>query len=170
MHDRVSNTRLYRTWVVPGMNDADATELDVAAQVLGGLSSSRLDRILVRDEQTAISVSSYVQSFQRIGIFTVQVDVKPGVDPAAVSTRLDQIIAELIANGPTPDEIQRVATGQVQQGLFAIEQVGGFSGKTVALAQGALLAGDPRYFRRNLLEYGEALKSPQKLSTKSPDM
>ncbi|WP_395645879.1 M16 family metallopeptidase [Terricaulis sp.] len=155
MHDRVSNTRLYRTWVVPGLTHEDATELDVAAQVLGGLSSSRLDRILVRDEQSATAVSSYVQAFQRIGIFTVQVDVKPGVDPEAVSRRLDQIIADLIANGPTPDEIQRVATGQVQQGLFAIEQVGGFSGKTVALAQGAVLAGDPRFFRRNLLEYGQ---------------
>jgi zinc protease len=154
MHDRVSNTRLYRVWAVPGLTDEDAVDLDVAAQVLGGLASSRLDRILVRDEQTAVAVTSTAQLFQRVGTFFVTVDVKPGVDPAQVSARLDQIIAEFVASGPTEDEIQRVATGEVAQSLFAIEQVGGFAGKTVAIANGAVLAGDPAFFRSNLLAYG----------------
>jgi zinc protease len=154
MEDRVSNTRLYRTWVVPALNHEDTVELDVAAQVLGGLNSSRLDRILVRDEQTAVSVSSSVLPFQRVSMFFVTVDVKPGEDADAVSRRLDQIITEFVASGPTEDEIQRVATQQVAQSLFSVEQVGGFSGQTVALATGAVIAGDPGFFRRNLLEYG----------------
>lgn len=156
MHDRVSNTRLYRTWVVPGLANDDTLELDVAAQVLGGLNSSRLDRILVRDEQSAVSVSSSVLPFQRISLFFVTVDVKPGVDPAAVSARLDQIIGEFVATGPTADEIQRVATQQVFGSVLAIEQVGGFGGKTVALANSAVLAGDPNFYDRNLRAYGEA--------------
>lgn len=156
MQDRVSNTRLYRTWVVPGITHEDTVDLDVAAQVLGGLNSSRLDRILVRDEQSAVSVSSSVLAFQRVSMFFVTVDVKPGEDADAVSRRLDEIIAEFIANGPTEDEIQRVATQQVSNALFNIEQVGGFNGKTVALANGAVLADDPAFFRRNLLEYGQA--------------
>ncbi len=154
MHDRVANTRLYRTWVVPGLAHDDTVELDVAAQVLGGLNSSRLDRILVRDEQSAVSVSSSLLPFQRVSMFFVTVDVKPGVDPAAVSTRLDQIIAEYIASGPTEDEIQRVATQQVFGSVLSIEQVGGFNGKTVALANGAVIAGDPDFYGRNLLAYG----------------
>ncbi|MBN8605519.1 MAG: insulinase family protein [Caulobacterales bacterium] len=156
MQDRVSNTRLYRTWVVPGIAHEDTVDLDIAAQVLGGLNSSRLDRILVRDEQSAVSVSSSVLPFQRISMFFVTVDVKPGEDVDAVSRRLDEIIAEYVANGPTAEEIQRVATQQVFGSLFNIEQVGGFSGKTVALANGHVLAGDADFFRRNLLEYGEA--------------
>ena len=155
MQDRVSNTRLYRTWAVPGLTHEDAVELDVAAQVLGGLNSSRLDRILVREEQTAVSVTSSLLPFQRVGMFFVTVDVKPGEDVEAVSRRLDEIIAEFIANGPTADEIQRVATQEVAGSLFNIEQIGGFSGKTVALANGAVLAEDPDFFRANLLEYGE---------------
>ena len=55
------------------------------AQVLGGLDSSRLDRILVRDEQTAVSVTSSVLPFQRVSMFFVTVDVKPGEDADAVS-------------------------------------------------------------------------------------
>ncbi|HYD87342.1 MAG TPA: pitrilysin family protein [Vitreimonas sp.] len=155
MQDRVSNTRLYRTWAVPGLTHEDAVELDVAAQVLGGLNSSRLDRILVREEQTAVSVSSSLLPFQRVGMFFVTVDVKPGEDAEAVSRRLDEIIAEFIASGPTADEVQRVATQEVAGSLFNIEQIGGFSGKTVALANGAVLAEDPNFFRRNLLEYGD---------------
>jgi zinc protease len=155
MHDRVANTRLYRTWVVPGLAHEDTVELDVAAQVLGGLNSSRLDRILVRDEQSAVSVTSSLLPFQRVSMFFVTVDVKPGVDPAAVSARLDQLVAEYIANGPTEAEIQRVATQQVFASVLSIEQVGGFSGKTVALANSAVLAGDPDFYERNLRAYGE---------------
>jgi len=155
MQDRVSNTRLYRVWAVPGLTHEDAVELDVAAQVLGGLASSRLDRILVRDEQSAVAVTSSVQAFQRVGTFFVTADVRPGEDADVVSRRLDEVIADLVANGPTEDEIQRVATQEVAGSLYNIEQVGGFSGKTVALANSAVLAGDPDFFSRNLLEYGE---------------
>lgn len=154
MHDRVPNTRLYRDWIVPGLADHDQVALDIAAQVLGGLRSSRLDSALVRGDQTAIQVTAGVQAHQRVSFFEVTVDVKPGVDPAAVSQHLDQIISDFIANGPTADEVQRVATSQVFGTLFSVEQVGGFGGQTVALANGAVLAGDPHFFRRNLMEYG----------------
>ncbi|HRK63902.1 MAG TPA: pitrilysin family protein [Terricaulis sp.] len=156
MHDRVSNTRLYRTWIVPGINHDDTVDLSIGASVLGGLASSRLDRLLVRGDETAVSVSASVLPFQRVSMFFVTVDVKADEDAGAVSQRLDQIIAEFVASGPTAEEIQRVATGQVAQNIFNIEQVGGFSGKTVALANGAVIAGDPNFFRRNLLAYGEA--------------
>jgi zinc protease len=154
MHDRVANTRLYRTWVVPGLAHDDTLELDVAAQVLGGLNSSRLDRILVRDEQGAVSVTSSLLPFQRVSFFFVTVDVKPGVDPATVSARLDQIVGEYLTTGPTADEIQRVATQQVFGSVLSIEQVGGFSGKTVALANSSIMTGDPSFYERNLRAYG----------------
>ena len=156
MHDRVSNTRIERSWVVPGQGHADEVDLAIAGQVLGGLASSRLDRILVRDEQSAIAVTAGLQPFQRLSFFSVTVDVKPGVDADMVTRRLDEIMAELIANGPTEDEIQRVATTQIAQSTFAIEQVGGFTGATWQLGDGFIMTGDPAYFRNNLLEYGTA--------------
>ncbi|WP_262423028.1 M16 family metallopeptidase [Brevundimonas denitrificans] len=80
MQDRVANVRLYRTWIVPGMLDDDAIPLSVAGSVLGGLASSRLDNELVRGDQTATSVSASMQAFQRVGMFSVTVNVKPGED------------------------------------------------------------------------------------------
>ncbi|QNA85638.1 insulinase family protein [Sphingomonas sp. So64.6b] len=150
MKDRVATTRIMRTWVVPGLDSSDATALDVAAGVLGGLASSRLDNALVRKEKLAVGVSAGNQTFAQIGTFEVSADVRPGIDPALVAKRLDEIIADFIKNGPTADEVQRVATGEVSDRIEGLESVGGFGGKAVALAQGALYSNDPGFYKKQL--------------------
>ncbi|WP_060977722.1 MULTISPECIES: M16 family metallopeptidase [Pseudomonadota] len=152
--DPVANTRLYRNWAVPGLLDGESAALTVAAGVLGGLSSSRLDNELVRKDQTAVRVSAEHQTFHRVGIFEVQVDVKPGADADAVARRVDEILAELIAKGPTEDEVQRVVMTEVAARIRGLEQVGGFGGKAAALAEGALYANDPEFYRKRLLALG----------------
>ncbi|MCW3837501.1 M16 family metallopeptidase [Sphingomonas canadensis] len=148
--DRVAATLVLRTWVVPGLNDPEAVPLDVFASVLGGLASSRLDNVLVRQEKSAVQVSAGVQSMAQLGIFTVQAVVKPGADPEAVAKRLDEILADLIANGPTDDEVKRVATTNVSGRISGFESVGGFGGKAVALASGALYSNDPGFYKKQL--------------------
>jgi predicted Zn-dependent peptidase len=150
--DSVAATLIVRAWAVPGLNDPDAVPLDVAADVLGGLASSRLDNALVRDEKLAVQVSADVQSMSQLGIFEVVVVVRPGVDPAVAGKRLDEIMADLIKNGPTADEVQRVATTKVSGRIAGLESVGGFGGKAVALASGELYSRDPEHFRKELLE------------------
>lgn len=156
MKDKVATTRLYRMWVVPGLTDPDLVRLDVAASVLGGLASSRLDNILVKKDQLAVSVSAGVQAFEKVSLFEVQADVKPGVDPAKAAARLDQLIADFLEKGPTADEVRRVATKQVAARIAGLEKVGGFGGKAVTLAEGALYTGDPEYYKRELAQYAEA--------------
>ena len=151
MKDRVATTRIYRKWAVPGMLDPEVVPLEVGASVLGGLASSRLDNELVRKDQTAVRVSADLQDFHRVGIFDVQVDVKPGADANAVAQRLDAIIADLVQNGPTEDEVQRVAMTVVSDRIRGLEQVGGFGGKAVALAEGELYANDPEFYQKQLL-------------------
>ncbi|GAA0324052.1 pitrilysin family protein [Sphingomonas oligophenolica] len=150
MKDRVSTTRLYRMWAVPGLDNKDSVALDVTAGVLGGLSSSRLDNALVRREKLAVRVTASNETFAQTGLFTVYADVKPGVDPALVSKRLDEIIADLIAKGPTADEVQRVATGSVSGTIAGLESVGGFGGKAVTLASGELYSHDPDHYKKEL--------------------
>ncbi len=153
MHDRVSNTRINISWAVPGLLDADTVPLTVGAQVLGGLASSRLDNELVRGDQMAVSVSASDGAFHRVGIFDVQVDVKPGEDAAAVEARTLEILNRLIAEGPTQAEVDRVATQTVSERIQGLEQVGGFGGKAVALAEGQLYAGDPEHYKTELAAY-----------------
>src|SRR5262249_5449619 len=107
MKDHVATTIIQRYWTVPRLLDKPLAPLDIGSSVLGGLASSRLDKIMVRDEKIAVAVSAQMYALQRAGIFNVSAYVKPGVDPALVSKRLDQIMADYIAKGPTKDEVER---------------------------------------------------------------
>lgn len=156
MKDNVATTRLYRWWVVPGLDNPDNAPLGVAASVLGGLASSRLDNILVRDEQLAVAVTADMQEFAQLGFFEVTADVKPGLDPAKVGKRLDEILAAYIATGPSQDEVRRVATMDAAARISALEQVGGFSGKATTLAEGALYSGTPDAYRTHMAQIAAA--------------
>ncbi len=150
MKDKVPVTRIYRHWVVPGLADPDFTALRAGASVLGGLASSRLDNILVRQEQSAVGVTSFVLPFVHGSLFWLSVDVKPGGDAVAVGKRLDELMADFIKTGPTADEVQRVASSEAAQRIDGLEQVGGFDGKATALAEGQLYVGNPAYYKTEL--------------------
>ncbi len=162
MHDNVAATRLYRNWVVPGVNSADLPQLDLALAVFGGLGSSRLDNALVRDEKVAVGVKASVQPFEKLSLAEITVDVKPGVDPIAVGKRLDQLLADYLANGPSADEVQRAATRQLSGTIGGLEKVGGFTGKAVTLAEGAVYSDDPAKYKKDLAIYAAA--TPQSVA------
>ena len=163
MKDRVAATQVSRYWSMPGLLDRQLVALDVGGSVLGGLASSRLDKILVRDEKIATSVSAGLYPFQRVGIFFAQATVKPGVDPAVVERRIDQILADYIANGPTADEVRRASTSEVAQRIRGLESVGGFGGKAVTLAEGQTFAGDSNFYAKTLANY--ATVTPTEIRT-----
>ncbi|MGN7932039.1 M16 family metallopeptidase [Sphingopyxis sp. 22461] len=148
--DLVPTTRIYRMWAIPGLNDPEAVPLQMAMGVLGGLSSSRLDNALVRKDPVAVSVSAAAQPFEDAGILLVQADVKPGVDPQLVASRLDAEIASFLASGPTADELQRTAASYLAGTISGLESVGGFGGKAVTLAEGALYSNNPAYYKVEL--------------------
>ena len=155
MKDNVATTIIQRYWAVPGLLDRRLAAIDIGASVLGGLASSRLDKIMVRNEKIAVGVSAYLQPLQRAGIFTIQAQVKPGVDPNLVSKRLDQILADYLAKGPTQDEVQRAVMSEVSGRIRGLEQVGGFSGKAVTLAEGQTYAHDSDFYKRTLKQYAD---------------
>jgi predicted Zn-dependent peptidase len=150
MADQVPVTRLYRTWSGPALTDPDAVPLAIGMHVLGGLASSRLDNILVRDEQLAVSVTASAQQFEQVSFLQATMDVKPGVDPAVAEKRFDEVIAELVNKGPSEDELTRAATQIISGQIGALELVGGFSGKGATLAEGLLYAGDPAHYKKEL--------------------
>ncbi|MGH6785671.1 MAG: M16 family metallopeptidase [Novosphingobium sp.] len=150
MADQVPVIRLYRAWSGPGLNDADAPALDVAMRILGGLSSSRLDNELVRNEQLAVAVTAGALQFEQTAFLQASMDVKPGVERAVAEKRFDELIAQYIAEGPSEDEVRRAATSAVSQQIGALEGVGGFSGKGAQLAEGQLYSGDPLKLKADL--------------------
>src|SRR3569623_1571671 len=150
--DRVAMTRITRAGIVPGLNDPHNVALDVAAGVLGGGSSSRLYQALVRGDRLAVRARASNQSFSQIGKFEIDVDVRPGVDPALVDKKIAAILADILAKGPTADEVQRYQVTTIANRMKGREAVGGFSGKAVTLASGALFSNDPGFYKKELAE------------------
>lgn len=150
MTDQVPVVRLHRVWSGPGLNDPDAVAVGVGMHVLGGLSSSRLDNVLVRGEQLAVAVSANAQQHEQLSFLQATMDIKPGVDRALAEKRFDELLAQYLAEGPSEDEVRRAATAFVAAQLNQLEPVGGFGGKGAELAEGELYSGDPAYFKQQL--------------------
>ncbi|MEE4337973.1 M16 family metallopeptidase [Erythrobacter sp.] len=148
MKDQVAATSVDLYWPAPGITSEELTALNVGTRILGGLASSRLDEILVRDEQLAVGVSAGNYDFQRVGILNVSATLKDGVPLAQLEARLKQLIDWYIETGPTEDEVRRAATSELAGTIRGLEQVGGFGGKAVTLARGEVLAGTPDFYAR----------------------
>jgi len=150
MHERVPQARIYRSWVVPGRTTQARAELDLAASVLGDGKNSRLYQALVYKSQLAVSVSADVEQHELASIFRITATIKEGVAVNDIHDIIDNEVEAFLANGPTRDELQRARTKINAAFVRGVEQVGGFSGKATVLAQGALYAGDPAFYRTRL--------------------
>ncbi len=159
MYDQVPQTRIYRNWAVPGRTTAEADQLSLAATILGGGRTSRLYQKLVQGLQLATSVSVSVERHQLTSFFEVQVTLQPGADPEEVLPVIDAELERFTSDGPTREELRRAKT-RINAGVIrGLEQVGGFGGKAVTLAQGELYAGNPGHFNTTLERINSATSS-----------
>jgi predicted Zn-dependent peptidase len=154
--DKVATTRLVRAWALPGQNTPGLAALEVGLATLGGGPTSLLFDRLVRTERLAVGVSASVAGWEGASIALISAEVRPGVDPALVEKRIDELLADWKAKGPAPEELARVATRAVGGTIRGLEQVGGFGGKGQALAEGAVFAGNPADYKRQLAEIAAA--------------
>ena len=156
IQDQVPQARIYRVWATPEDADPQSNDLAVAASILGDGKNSRLFKDLVYDQQIATNAAVFNLELQMASIMGVFVDVKPGEDIAKVDKAIDAVIAEFLANGPTRDEVNLVSTKATASTIRGLEQVGGFGGKAVTLAQGELYTGNPGFFKDELARLATA--------------
>ncbi len=156
MYDQVPQARIYRVWAAPENVNPQATDLFVAASVLGDGKNSRLYKELVYDQQIATDASVFNFELQMASIFGVIVSVKDGESVEKVEREMERVIDAFLAKGPTRAEVELVSTKTRAAIIRGLEEVGGFGGKAVTLAQGELLKGDPAYFATELDELDAA--------------
>ncbi len=156
IYDQVPQARLYREWAVPGRTTKDKAMLDLAASVLGSGKNSRLYKELVYDKELATDVSADIEPHELASTFSITVTAKPGADLKAIEKAVDRISAAFFAKGPTREELARAKTKINAGAVRGLERIGGFGGKAVTLAQGALYAGDPGFFKTRLNWLNEA--------------
>lgn len=155
-HDQVPMVRIMREWNVPGLGHADTPMLQLAARMLGDGTTSRLYQRLVHRDQLAAGVSVGVQELALASMFMLSVDVRPGVDPAAVEAAVAEEWQAFLRDGPDADELARVSASLRAEFVRGLEKVGGFSGKAPVLAQGQLYRNDPAAYRSDLAQWQAA--------------
>jgi zinc protease len=150
MYDRVPQARVYHRWAVPGRTTRDAAMLQLAATVMGSGKNSRLYKALVYDRQLAVDVSAFVQAHELASQFGITATLQPDATIDEVNAIIEQELKRFLAEGPTADELQRVQTRINASTVRGLEQIGGFGGKAVTLAQGELYADDPGFWKTSL--------------------
>lgn len=150
MTDQVPVSLVLRGWTGPDMTHADSVPLAVGMHILGGLASSRLDNALVREEQVAVGVSAGAEQFEQLSMLQIQMQITPGVEREKAMAAFDAVIARMLAEGPTADELERSATQLVSGQIGALEAVGGFGGKGATLAEGLLYTGSADHYKHEM--------------------
>jgi zinc protease len=148
--DHVAQVRIYREWNVPQLGAPDNPLLDLAAHVLGSGKTSRLYQRLVYQDKLVDDVSVDVQTFALASQFVLTADVKKGVDPAKVEAAIADEWTKFLKDGPTADELKRAQIAVQASFVRGLEEVGGFRGKAVILAQSQVYLGDPAAYKRDL--------------------
>ncbi|SFB98684.1 zinc protease [Bosea sp. CRIB-10] len=120
---RVQQPSLRRAWLAPtyvSPQRDEAFALELAAEILGGGTTSRLYRKLCVEEELAAGAGAYFMgSMVDRSAFQLSVSPRPGVEMAALEAGLDAALADFIAEGPTELELARARTRLVAETVFA---------------------------------------------------
>ena len=123
--EKVREPQMQRAYVVPSAVTAapgEAEALSLLAEVLGGGATSRFYDQLVRGEGAATySGANYRSNGLDSSRFIVYGLPKPGIALRDLETRLDEVIAELLQNGITEEELARAKRSAIAQAIYSLD-------------------------------------------------
>jgi len=119
---RVEQPTMQRAYLTPPFATAKPGEseaLEVLAHILGSGSNSRLYRALVVDKHVAVSAgASYDSSSLDPSKFSIYGTPGQGFTMPQLETEADGVIADVIAKGVSPDELERAKSRLVADAIF----------------------------------------------------
>ncbi len=148
--DRVPESRIVMTWNTAEWGNVESDHLDLASDVLARGKNSRLYKKLVYEDQVCSSVAAFQWSKEIAGNFIIQANVKPGNTVEDVEKKINEVFAEFLRNGPTPEEMKRVKAAYFSSFIKGVERIGGFGGKSDILASNMVYGGSPDFYKKTL--------------------
>jgi zinc protease len=142
---RVRNPLWSRVYLAPSYHSGEtkyAYALEVLAEILGGGANSRLHKALVIDQQIATSAGAgYDPQRLDLGKFSYYVSPRAGTTIDAAAEAAQAVVAKVLAEGLTADEVDRAKTRLQNEVYYAndsLSQPGNVIGR--ALTTGSTLA------------------------------
>jgi zinc protease len=120
---RVTQPNVSRYYLVPSSTTArpgESEALDVLAHVLGRGSNSRLYQALVVDKGIAVNAAA---SYDGTAVDATRLSIygtpKAGVSLPQLEAAIDAVLAELIENGVTAEELERTKSRLIADAVYA---------------------------------------------------
>jgi zinc protease len=120
VEDDVEERTLYLAWVTVPHEHPDEPALDMLAGILSGGRGTRLDDALYYEKPVTSSLFTYTSNGDVSGEFLVAAS-SPRTKPAKLVKLLRAGIADVIANPPTPEELERARRSQRAGWLDGLE-------------------------------------------------
>lgn len=140
----------------PEQGSIDMYALDLAGNILGNGTSSRLHKRLVYENQIATSAYSYNSSFQHEGVFTVGIGLNPGVGAQQALDIVDDELHKLKTFKVSKTELEK-AKNQVIKDL--VDGLKTTDGKARSLAMNEIVVGTYEALFTDLNRYAEVTVS-----------
>jgi predicted Zn-dependent peptidase len=153
--DRVPEQQIVMVWNSPEWGTQEQVWLDLASDVLASGKNSRLFKKLVYEKQNCSSAYAYTDPKQIAGNFAIVATVKKGKSLEEVEASINEILAELLQNGPSEEEMKRAKASYFANFIKGLERIGGFGGKSDLLAQHEVYGGSGDYYKKMLRWYHE---------------
>ncbi len=135
---RVTSASWQRTFLVPSYTTAkpgEAEALDILGEILGGSSTSRLYKQLVKSAKLAANAGGYYQGSALDDTrFMVYATPRQGVTLEQIEAEIEKVITELLTNGVSEKEVARGINRQLKSVIFSRD-----SQSTLARIYGASL-------------------------------
>ncbi len=146
--EQVPNDRLHVAFRLPVDGTDELVAATVALDCLGGLSTSRLVRRLVRREQSAVGAHATAWGFvDGVSLGFVVIDAAPDADPADLEAALVEELERLAADGPTEAELEASIAQSERAWLSALASQ---EERADLLSRYALLHDDPEIVNTHL--------------------
>jgi zinc protease len=120
---RVEQPMMQRAYLVPSFasgKPGQSEALEVLAHILGSGSNSRLYRALVVDKQVSVMAgAAYDSTALDNSKFSIYGVPRPGVTLPQFETEADGVIAQMIEQGVTPEELERAKSRLIADAIYA---------------------------------------------------
>ncbi len=120
---RVSSASIRRFFLAPSYSKAapgEAEALDLLVQIIGGGATSRLHRSLVLDKKMAAGAGAWYDSNNLDnGKIAVYGSALPGQKIENIERAIDEVIADVLTNGISKQEIERAKNTLIAQAVYA---------------------------------------------------
>lgn len=146
----VQNTSYVIAFQGPRTGDPDMYPLDLAANILGNGTSSRLHRKLVYNMQEATSAYAYNYSMKDHGVFAIGVNLKPGLEKEKTLGVVFNELYKMRSQKVTEKELAKAKTQLLKDQVDSLKTM---DGKARALAVNEIVTGSYESLFSDLEKY-----------------